>query len=86
MWWRLALLGMVSTAIAFVVLTPTTTMMVHLDLPPSPSGAPAPIDGQAMNHGASAVVAVVGGVAFVLYVAVVLWIGRWIVRRYGAAR
>ena len=81
MWWRLALLAVVTGALLLSFFAPAQTVSIKVDLP---AGAATPSAEQMaqVEDGAKATAYVITGLLVALILLTAGWLARWIVRRY----
>jgi hypothetical protein len=81
MWWRLGVLGAVSAGLLLVLFVPVETVDIVVEMPRARDGVSMPADDlEALLNGVTTTITVL---FLVGYVALVLWIGRHIVRKHG---
>lgn len=81
MWWRLGVLAAVSIGLLLLLFAPIPTVDIVVELPPVRGGGSMSAgEAEALLTGVATAIAVL---LLIGYVALVLWIGRRIVRKHG---
>lgn len=80
MWWRLGVLAAVSIGLFLLLIMPIPTVDIVVLLPPARGGGP--MSGDEMGAVATGVASAITVLLLLGYVALVLWIGRGIVRKH----